>query len=143
MRCRTIERDPSLLGADFTAVRARYGAPLRCANRAGVLVFAYPGRDGVIDDAVAVADGVVVRIDPGILPAPATHGVHALLGATVGEVFARFGAPRHVVRRGGACAIEFEHAVVFALEDLVVGVREIAPAGGAAEGHSSMVTSTR
>jgi len=122
----TLERHP-LIGADFDDVRARYGVPLGCASRGGLLLFAYPGEDGIVDGAVAVADGVVVRIDAAIRPAPPATGSKALFGARAEEAIARFGPARSVVSRGNACALEFTTFVAFVLDERIVGVRETAP----------------
>jgi len=122
----TIERHP-LLGADFDDVRARYGVPLACVSRGGMLHFTYPGDRSGIDAAVVVSDGVVVRIDPTIREAPPATGTKALFGARAEEAIARFGPARRVLNRGNACALEFAAFVAFVLDERIVGVRDFGP----------------
>jgi len=125
--CATVSRD-SLLGADFDAVRARYGCPVSCSAGGGVLTFAYPGPTGVIADAVVVVDGIVVRVDPSVQTAPPVIGPAALLGAHVETAVEQLGIVREVVTSNSTSELVFDGASVTVCEGYVVGVRELLPA---------------
>jgi len=127
MSCRTTQRHPSLIGADFDDVRARFGVPLACAGAGGVLQFAYAGDRGVVDDAVVVVDGVVVCIHPDIRRTPEVHGAKAYVGAHVEAAVQRFGPVRRVTVGTASSEIEFDGVVVTVYDDRIVGVRVIAP----------------
>ena len=94
--CSTTTAPGTLLGADFDAVRARFGTPLACAAGGGVLQFSYPVHGVAIRDAVLVVDGVVVGIRDDIEAAPPAPGIAGLLGAGIDEVLSQLGSARAV-----------------------------------------------
>lgn len=122
-----LPNEPSLLGADFAAVRRRYGPPLGCVVGNGLLRFAYPGARGVLLGAVVVADGVVVAIAPDIRSAPAVPGTRRYLGAHLDEVLHELGPLRHRRCVEGGTELTFATVVLTLCEDCIVAVQE-APA---------------
>lgn len=122
-----LPNEPSLLGADFAAVRLRYGPPLGCVVGNGLLRFAYPGARGVLLGGVVVVDGVVVWIAPDIRPAPAVAGTRRYLGAHLDEVLREVGPLRHRRCVDGGTELTFATVVLTLCDDCVVAVQE-APA---------------
>lgn len=115
--------EPSLLGADFEAVRRRYGPPLRCSHGNGLLRFAYAGPRSVWASAVVVADGVVVRMAAGIRPSQGVVRPFHLLGAQLAEVLDELGPVLRRRSTAGGIQLQFASAVVVFALDQVVDVR--------------------
>lgn len=113
----------SLLGADFDAVRARYGTPLGCMAGGGVLQFAYPIRGVSTPDAVLVVDGVVVGMRDGIEPTPPAHGAAALLGASIDVAVAHLGSARAVRSISAQSCFAFDGCEVSFYEGRVAAVQ--------------------
>ncbi len=132
--CTTHSASSSLLGADFDAVRARYGTPLACSAGGGVLQFAYPVRGVPMPDAVMVVDGVVVGLRDGIEATPPVHGVQALLGASVDVAVAQLGSARAVTSGSLHHRFTFDGCELMFYEGRVTGVRALTiSAGGTVE----------
>ncbi len=80
----------SLTGADVAAVVARLGSPLACTLAGDELRLAYRGADdSVVDDAIVLVDGVVVRERVVRRSPPTLHGYW--LGQPIERVQGCFG----------------------------------------------------
>jgi hypothetical protein len=125
--CTTTGAPGSLLGADFDAVRARYGTPLACTAGGGVLQFSYPVHGVPTADAVLVVDGVVVGLRDGIEATPPTRGIAALLGAGVDQVLTQLGGARAVDVGATHSRFAFAGGEILFYEGRVVAVEPAEP----------------
>ena len=117
----------SLLGADFDAVRARYGTPMACAAGGGVLQFSYPVNGVPTPDAVLVVDDVVVGIRDGIGATPPATGIAGLLGAGIEQVLAQLGSARAVDVGATHSRFAFAGGEILLYEGRVVAVEPAEP----------------
>lgn len=108
-----METTGSLIGSDFAAVCARYGAPLDCRCANGVLYLAYEGVDGRrIEDAVQLADGVIVAVADGIRRSATACCGQDLVGAPAERALAALGAPLRTEHLGESSRLEFADRIV-------------------------------
>lgn len=123
----SIPLDQELLGSDFAAVRARYGAPLGCSHEEGVLRLTYLGADGnAVEDAVELVDGVVATEREGLQPTPAGIGDRCV-GQAIECILPRLGAPERVVSSEDCTRLEFADCVVTVYSGVIVCVVPILP----------------
>jgi hypothetical protein len=119
--------DQPLIGGDFAAVRARYGAPLGCSHEEGVLRLTYLGPDGnAIDGAIELTDGVVATEHVGLHPTPTGSGDRCV-GQPIECILPRLGAPDRVVSRDDCTRLEFADCVVTVYGGVIVCVVPILP----------------
>ena len=122
----------TLIGSDFAAVCARFGAPLDCRCAHGVLYLAYQGVDGRrIDDAVQLADGVIVAVADGIRRSATPCCGQELVGATIERALAVLGPPQSTEHLGDSVRLWFADRVVTTHEGVVACIVPRAATAGA------------
>ena len=123
----TIPLDQALLGSDFAAVCARYGAPLGCSHEEGLLRLTYLGADGnAVEGAVELADGVVATEHDGLRPTPSGSGDRCV-GQPIECILPRLGAPERVVTSDDCTRLEFADCIVTVYGGVIVCVVPILP----------------
>jgi len=123
----SIPLEQTLLGSDFAAVRARYGAPLGCSHGEGVLRLTFLGPDGnAVDGAIELADGVVVTEVDGLQPTPRGSGDRCV-GESIECILPRLGAPDRVVSSEDCTRLEFADCIVTVYGGVIVCVVPILP----------------
>lgn len=123
----SIPVDQTLLGSDFAAVCARYGAPLGCSHEEGVLRLTYLGADGnAVPDGIELVDGVVATERDGLQPTPAGSGDRCV-GESIECILPRLGAPKRIASSEECTRLEFEHCIVTVYAGVIVCVVPILP----------------
>ena len=124
----TTHADETLLGADFAAVHARYGAPLGCEHDRGVLRLTYLGDDGnAVAGAIELADGVAVAVADGIRPSPRGTDGDRFVGEPIERVLPRTGAPQRSATFGDCVRLTFADCEITTYEGIVACVVPILP----------------
>ena len=113
----------SLVGGDFAAVCARFGAPLSCRHEAGVLRLTYADDSGQpVDGAVQMVDGVVTAVADSICRSPRECCGQALIGRPVELVLPALGQPLAVEQLGESTRYVYADREVTAHEGTVACV---------------------
>jgi hypothetical protein len=108
-----------LIGCDFAAVCASYGAPLACRHERGVLYLQYESAGGAPFDAVQLVDGVVVAVADAIRRSATPCCGQEFVGRPIEQVLAALGRPLATINIGDSTQIEFADRVVTVHEGTV------------------------
>ena len=116
-------RNQSLLGSDFPAVCARYGAPLGCTHDGGVLRLAYLLEDGSEQpSAIELVDGVVTSVAPGIERSPQACCGQELVGLPIEQALPELGPVRGSAAMRDSTELIFDTCVVTVHEGTIACV---------------------
>jgi hypothetical protein len=111
-----------LLGSDFAAICARYGAPIRCEHERGVLRLVYEGESEQLGGTVDLVDGVVVAMRGTLHGSRHWHRGQEMVGQPVEAVLPKLGKPRRTVLLGDSTRLEFAQYAITVHEGLVACV---------------------
>ena len=112
----------TLVGSDFAAICARYGAPLACRQERGVLFLIYAGFDGREFEAVQLVDGVVVAVADRIVRSERECSGQQLVGQPVELALAARGKPDRMLAMGDCVQLDYDDCVVTVHEGTVACV---------------------
>ena len=108
-----------LIGSDFAAVCACYGAPLSCRHERGVLYLQYESATGMPFDDVQLDDGVVVAVADAIRRSATPCCGQDLVGLPIEQALAALGRPLATTAFGDSTQVEFADRVVTVHEGTV------------------------
>jgi len=122
----------TLLGSDFAAICARFGAPIRCEHEQGILRLVYEGEDGEKSRGqVELMDGVVTSVAGELHGKVRRGGDQNMVGWPVELVLPKLGKPLRTVQLGDNTQFEFAQCVVTAHEGTVACVVPLTDPSGA------------
>ncbi|HIE70769.1 MAG TPA: hypothetical protein EYP98_11680 [Planctomycetes bacterium] len=122
----------TLLGSDFAAICARFGAPMRCEHEQGVLRLVYGDAEGKPPRGeVELVDGVVTSIAGQLDGAIRRGGEQNMVGWPVELVLPKLGKPLRTVQLGDNTRFEFRTCIVTVHEGTVVCVVPLTGSSGA------------